>query len=209
MDNRYIKDFSYPDQNDPNFLYKIYKKREFYYYKIPKRDILKTYDDIKNYRDSNYKPGIKEAREHQSIISNMISPNTPYMGMLLMYGVGTGKTMAVIKIAEQFKEQVKKYNTKIFVLVPGPNTKENFKKELIESTNNIYYNDKNILNLLTEKELEYEKKLAINNTLQYYKIMSFKSFHKKVLGEKIVEKQSVKGKMKSIYKKNIHINHCN
>ena len=204
MDNTYIKDFSYPNQDDPNFLYKIYKKREFYNYKIPKRDILKTYEEIKNYRDSNYKPDIKEARPHQSIIANILSPNTPYTGMLLMYGVGTGKTMAVIKIAEQFKEQVKKYNTKIFVLVPGPNTKENFKKELIESTNNIYFNDKNILNQLTEKELEYEKRIAINNASQYYKIMSFKSFHKKVLGEKIIEKQSIKGKTKSIYKKNIH-----
>ena len=204
MDNSYIKDFSYPKQNDPNILYKIYKKREFYYYKIPKRDILKSYEEIKKYRESSSKPDVKEAKEHQSIIANIISPNTPYTGMILMYGVGTGKTMAVIKIAEQFKEQVKKYSTKIFVLVPGPNTKENFKKELIDTTNNIYFNNKNILNQLTEKELEYEKKIAINNALQYYKIMSFKSFHKKVLGEKIIEKHSVSGKTKSIYKKNIH-----
>ena len=204
MDNSYIKDFSYPNQNDPNILYKIYKKREFYYYKIPKRDKLKTYEEIKKYRESSNKPDVKEAKEHQSIIANIISPNTPYMGMILMYGVGTGKTMAVLKIAEQFKDQVKKYNTKIFVLVPGPNTKENFKKELIGTTNNIYFNNKNILNQLTEKELEYEKKIAINNALQYYKIMSFKSFHKKVLGEKIIEKHSVSGKTKSIYKKNIH-----
>ena len=41
-----------------------------------------------------------------------------------MYGVGTGKTMAAIGIAEQFKEQIKKYGTKIYVLVPGPNTRK-------------------------------------------------------------------------------------
>ena len=33
-------------------------------------------------------------------------------------GVGSGKTMAALRIAEQFKEQVKKYNTRIHILVP-------------------------------------------------------------------------------------------
>ncbi len=50
-----------------------------------------------------------------------------------MHGVGSGKTMTAIQVAEGFKEQVKKYNTKIYVLVPGPNTRENFKKELINN----------------------------------------------------------------------------
>jgi type I site-specific restriction-modification system R (restriction) subunit len=35
-----------------------------------------------------------------------------------MHGTGSGKTMTALKIAEQFKEQVKKYNTKIHILVP-------------------------------------------------------------------------------------------
>ena len=46
-----------------------------------------------------------------------------------MHGTGTGKTCTAIGIAEQFKEQVQKYNTKIYVIVPGTNIKENFKKE--------------------------------------------------------------------------------
>lgn len=52
-----------------------------------------------------------------------MSPNTPYTGLILMHGVGTGKTLPSIEIAEQFKDQVIKYNTKIYISVSGPNVK--------------------------------------------------------------------------------------
>ena len=45
------KDYSYPNIDDPSFLKKIFKKREFYYHKIPKRNIMKTYEEITKYRD--------------------------------------------------------------------------------------------------------------------------------------------------------------
>ena len=59
-----------------------------------------------------------------------------------MHGTGTGKTCTAISIAEQYKEQVKKYNTKIFVLVPGTNIKENFKKALLFCTGGTYLKNK-------------------------------------------------------------------
>ena len=54
-------------------------------------------------------------------------------------------TCAAINIAENFKEQVQKYNTKIYVLVPGPNIKESWKGQLITCTGSTYTNyiDKN------------------------------------------------------------------
>jgi superfamily II DNA or RNA helicase len=107
------KDFSYPDIDDEDLVSKIYKKREFYYNKVPKRDKMKTYDDVKKYRSLNCKQGEVEPREQQIILPNFINPNTPYKGCILMHGVGSGKTMTAISIAEQFKDQVKKYNTKI------------------------------------------------------------------------------------------------
>lgn len=198
------KDFSYPEPSDPEILSKIFQKREFYYYNVEKRDKLNTYEDVKAYRDLNCQANIKDPKEHQSIIANLINPNTPYKGIILMYGTGSGKTMAAIKIAEQFKEQISKYNTKIYVLVPGPNTRENFKKELIESTGNEYLKNKDLLTQLSKNEINYEKKIAIYNALQYYKILSYKTFYKKVLGEKIAEKStsSNKKKFKISYKKN-------
>jgi superfamily II DNA or RNA helicase len=199
---KFTKDFSYPEPDDPELLAKIFKKREFYYYRVPQRDKMETYDEVQKYRAANCKKGEIEPREQQAILPNYISPNTPYKGVILMHGVGSGKTMSAIRIAEQFKDQVKKYNTKIYVIVPGPNTRENFKKELLNSTGETYLKNKEALNQMTKAEVDREKKAAIYAALQYYKILSYKTFYKKVLGEKIVEKKIVgDSKIKSSYRK--------
>ena len=192
---KYIKDFSYPELEGPDLLTDIFKKREFYYYKVPSREIMKTYDDVKKYRALNCKQGDIDPREQQAIIPNYISPYTPYKGILLMHGVGSGKTMTAIRVAEQFKEQVKKYGTKIYVIVPGPNTRENFKKELLTTTGDTYLKNKEALKQMSKVEIDRTKKMALYDALQYYKILSYKTFYKKVLGEKIVEKKLV-GKSK-------------
>jgi len=55
---------------------------------------------------------------------------------------------------------------------------------------------------MSKQEIDMEKKAAIYNALQYYKILSYKTFHKKVLGEKIAEKKIVGDtKIKSSYRK--------
>jgi hypothetical protein len=201
--SKFTKDFSYPEPEDPDLLAKIFKKREFYYYRVPQRDVMKSYDEVKAYRSMNCKQGEIELREQQAILPNYMGPNTPYKGVILMHGVGSGKTMTSIRIAEQFKDQVKKYNTKIYVLVPGPNTRENFKKELISTTGETYLKNKGEHNQMSKQEIEREKKNAIHNALQYYKILSYKTFYKKVLGEKIIEKKLVgDSKIKSSYRKN-------
>ena len=196
------KDFSYPDPSDEDMLSKIFKKREFYFHRVPERDIMENYEEVEKYRAANCKSGAHEPREQQAILPNFISPNTPYKGLLLMHGVGSGKTMTAIRIAEQFKNQVSKYNTKIFVIVPGPNTKENFKNELIDTTGETYLRNKEALKQMTQEEIEIERRNALYNALKYYRILSYKSFYKKVLGEKIVEKKVVNDvKMKSTYRK--------
>ena len=198
------KDFSYPDPNDPDFLTKIFKKREFFYHKVPERKKLETYEEVQKYREQNCREGEIIPREQQAIVPNFISPNTPYKGVILMHGTGSGKTGSAILIAEQFKEQVKKYNTKIFVIVPGPNTRDNFKNEILTWTGETYLKNKNILNQMTKAEKEREIKIGLYAASQYYKIMSYKTFYKKVLGEKIVEKKlSDDNKIKSSYKKNL------
>jgi len=199
---KFSKDFSYPEPEDPDLLSKIFKKREFYYYRVPQRDKMESYEEVQKYREINCPKGQIEPREQQAILPNLISPNTPYKGVILMHGVGSGKTMSAIRIAEQFKEQVKKYNTKIYVLVPGPNTRENFKKELLTATGETYLKNQEGLNMMSKQEVEREKKSAIYAALQYYKILSYKTFYKKVLGEKIIEKKIIgETKIKSSYRK--------
>jgi hypothetical protein len=197
-----VKDYSYPEPQDSELLTKIFKKREFYYHKVPERNIMETYEQVEKYREQNCREGEVIPREQQAIVPNFISPNTPYTGIILMHGTGSGKTGSAILIAEQFKEQVKKYNTKIFVIVPGPNTRDNFKNEILLWTGETYLKNKNILNQMTKMEKEREYKIALYGASQYYKIMSYKTFYKKVLGEKIVEKKlSDDNKIKSTYKK--------
>jgi len=197
-----IKDFSYPEPNDPDIQAKIFRKREFYYHQIKPRDKMETYEDIKDYRDQVCKGEFK-LREQQAIMSNFFNPNTPYTGLLIMHGTGTGKSCTAISIAEQFKDQVKKYNTKIFILTFGPNGRETIKNELLFCTGETYLKNKETLNQMTKAEIEREKKIAINGALQNYKILSYKTFYKKVLGEKITEKEiSNDSKIKTKYRRN-------
>lgn len=81
---------SYPDPADPELQYKLYKKREFYYHKTPKRADVKEYADIKEYRDNICARNFA-LHEHQAMLGNFINPNTPYKGVLIFHGLGSGK----------------------------------------------------------------------------------------------------------------------
>ena len=353
------KDYSYPDPTDPDFQSRIYQKREFYSNRIPYREKLDKYEDIKAYRDEVC-GGHFELYGQQTFLSNYMNPNTPYTGLLIFHGVGTGKcilpdttininnyketietiwnksinkhqnsyfdgegewvqpydklnvisisndgnltrgnvklvykqkineiiklikfknglqigitkihkllttnswvndlhigdhicsllenqidieyleivsieeiqydnyvydldipehhnyvannifchnTCAAISIAENFKNIVKKYDTKIYVLTSGPLIKEVWKDQLIKCTKETYLKEiLNTIGYVDEFELEKAKKMAINLALQYYKIMSYRSFYKKVLGEKIKDETIVteNQKIKVSYRK--------
>ncbi len=375
LDENLKEDYGYPELDDQDIQYKIYKKREFYYHKSPERPLLKNYDEIKEYRDGICARNFS-LNEHQSLLANYINPDTPFRGILGFHGLGTGKciskdmqvllikdvtnifnnninlgyyeniakiwnnyhtiliydntngewsipkedlfvssmtdnnkiiikkvsklyrenvttqlkrielengmkieitkihklytengwtnelkvneniaipssihnrdkesstdilwskiksityfdyddyvydlevedthnyvangiichnTCTGVAIAEKFKSMVQKYNTKIHILVPGPLIRESWKEHLIKCTNETYlkYQDKSVY--IDEEEKERQRRMAINNALQYYKFMSYRSFQKKVLGERIVErKEEVDGKTRVSYRK--------
>jgi superfamily II DNA or RNA helicase len=181
---------SLPETSDEQFQKKIYEKREYYSNRIGELSDLKTYKDIKKYRDTAC-TGTFKLQPYQTFLSNFINPNTPYTGVLITHGAGSGKSAAAIAVCENFKPLVKKHNTKMYILVPGPLNKENWKRELIKSTGNTYITD-------TDSEIKSDYTKYINNALQYYRIISYKGFYKKVLGQKIIEK---KEKNKKTYKK--------
>lgn len=195
-------DYSYPEPGDKDMSFKIYKKREFQYHRIPSRKKMETYEEIEKYRDTVCKADFKP-RQQQAILTNLLNPESPLNGILVMHGTGTGKTCSAISIAEQFKDQIKKYNTKVWVLIPGPNTRENFKGELLFCTGDTYLKNKEILQQLSKGEQDREKKIGVYGALQNYKILSYKTFYKKVLGEKIVEKKlDDDNNIKSSYRRN-------
>jgi hypothetical protein len=194
-------DYTYPLPNDKEFQEKIYRKREFYYHKIPGRDELKDYNDVKEYRDKICTRKFA-LQEHQALLSNFINPDTPYKGILVFHGTGTGKTCVSITIAERFKPMIQKYGTKIYVLMSGPLIKENFKRELLTCTGETYLKQQDATVYVSQAETAKANKNALNIALQYYRLMSYRSFYKKVLGEKIVEKVKTKdNKIKASYRK--------
>lgn len=178
--------YSYPEQTSKDIQYEIYKKREFYGYKIKHRPDLSDYQNLKNYRAAACL-GDHALWEHQNMLSNFINPNTPYSGVLIFHGLGTGKTCAAIAIAEKFKEQVAKYGTKIHVLIPGPILKENWRDQLVTCTGNTYMKQEDNNVFMTEQMKFRNKMDAISQAMQYYRLMSYRSFYRKVLGEKIIE----------------------
>jgi hypothetical protein len=75
-----------------------------------------------------------------------------------------------------------RYDTKIYILVPGSIIKDNWMREIMKCSDNV--------NKIDKINKNYNSENYIKNTIkQYYKIISYKSFSKKVLGEKIIEKK--------------------
>jgi superfamily II DNA or RNA helicase len=186
----------YPETDDENFQSKIYKKREYYYYKLPDRPDLSKYENIASYRKKICEP-TGELLEQQALLSNFINPDTPYKGVLIFHGTGVGKTLAGLAIGEKFKQQVQRYGTQIYVLVPGPLLKEQWKEEFLK-LGDTYLKKSDNYAYMNEEDKEKIKKQAILSALQYYKITSYTSFRKRVLGDRIIEE---KKDGKTVFKK--------
>jgi hypothetical protein len=190
----------YPLPADPNFQSKIYKKREFQYYRSTQRKKINNYEELEKYRTEVCKKK-PTANPHQSFLANYISDKTPYRGVMIFHGVGTGKTLSALSISENFKNSIRRYQTKIYILVSGPLIRDNWKNDIIKFFGNDYFkeipHDPN--DDASMKEAEKSVKLLIN---QYYRFMSYKTFYRKVLGERIIEQKSVDNKEKKTYRKN-------
>jgi hypothetical protein len=70
---------------------------------------------------------------HQKLISDYLNLNTPYRGLLLFHGLGSGKTCSSIAISEQFKNT----NKRVFILTPA-SLAPNYEKELKKCGNIIF-----------------------------------------------------------------------
>jgi len=122
--------FLYPLLSQPDFNIKIAEKREFDDTKYPEEVIT----DIK--KQANFLCNEKEFElmPHQKFVRNFLSSMTPYNGVLLYHGLGTGKTCTAISVAEQTREYYKHLNSnKKILIIASPNVKENFKTQLFDS----------------------------------------------------------------------------
>lgn len=109
LNRRLEEEGLYPDIDDDDFLVKLLGKREFRESKQEKITDKMLDDDVCVVKEFEYTPV-------QRFIAQIMSPKTPYNGMLLYHGVGVGKTCTAILTAEAFLELSPK--NKVYILAP-------------------------------------------------------------------------------------------
>ena len=116
----------YPDLEDPQFLPKLMRKREFQesLQKSVKESLEEGKDRCRSSEDFELSPV-------QRFVSRFLSPRTPYQSALLYHGVGVGKTCAAITLAESYLEAFP--GRKVFIVAP-PNIQEGFKRTIFDAS---------------------------------------------------------------------------
>lgn len=163
------ENLEYPSQENPLFNYLINKKKEFIDYKI----ILDENKDLSEKSWLECNKDFFKLTPNQIFLKNYISPSTPYKSLLIYHSMGVGKTATSIAIAEQFKDIIKKFKKKIYVLTPGSLTNNYYngifdinkfdKEKYIDSYRSLYLMKKK-KNLKDIKNLNYVIPQVTGNT---------------------------------------------
>ena len=173
----------YPDYNNPNFVKEISSKKEFDYNK-----------NEFNY-NSEYNPCDAkdfELSNHQIFLKNFMNNKTPYKGLLLYHGVGTGKTCSAVSIAENFRDIYGRRGKKgeedkrIIVLVPNTNVENGWRRNIFDinkgdaqCTGNTFFNELNELNDKSDNTEKINKK--VNKIInKYYDFYGYREFANKI-----------------------------
>lgn len=148
-------DYLYPDLNDAEFNEKIAAKKEF-------QDAQydgKIYDIEKQ---ANILCSAKfELSPHQVFVKNFLSEQTPYKGLLLYHGLGTGKTCSAIGVAEETRHYLKRIGIKQqIIVVASPNVQGNFRSQLFDERKL-----RKITNLANANEYTWNIESCVGNSL--------------------------------------------
>ncbi len=148
-------DFLYPDLNDPDFNLKIALKKEF----ADAQYDGKIYDIEKQ---ANLLCSAKfELSPHQTFVRNFLSSQTPYNGLLLYHGLGTGKTCSAIGVAEEMRQYLKSVGLRDKILVvASPNVQGNFRTQLFDDRKLMKYT-----NIANQNEYTWNIESCVGNTL--------------------------------------------
>ena len=175
----------YPDIADTQFLTKLLRKREI-------RESLQSKLTNRDLQEDSCKTQEFEYTPTQRFVSQFLSPNTPYNGMLLYHGVGVGKTCTAILTAESFLELSPK--NKVYILAP-PAIQDGFYRTIFDINRVKLGDDADDLNEhegctgnryleLTQTQYEREKKdieFRVNKLIKKrYSIMGYVAFRNMV-----------------------------
>ncbi len=124
--------YLYPSLDDPNFNVKIATKKEFYDNRYEEKS-REDFDNIKEVAQRLCDNTEFELDPHQMFVRNYMSFQTPYNGLLLFHGLGTGKTCSSISVCEEMRTYLKQLGiTKRIIIVASPAVQENFKIQLFD-----------------------------------------------------------------------------
>lgn len=128
----------YPHLDDPQLQRKLSVKKEFRLYKYDG-----TIEDVETKANQMCKKNkVFELSPHQEFIKRFVSYQTPYNGVLLFHGLGSGKTCSAIGITEAIRSYSKYVSDfKKILIIASPNVQENFRLQLfnpskLEKVNN-------------------------------------------------------------------------
>lgn len=174
--------------NANNTQLSTYIRKEYQMNKVHQRKDMKniSYEELKKFREESCSRDADtfQLQPHQIFSKQYMKPTANNQSLLLFHRPGTGKTCIAIQIAEQYKKQVMKYGTKIYVLVSGPLLEQNFINEMLGPCGNSSY--------MNHREHDKYKKgntkifnKAYEKIRKHYEIMSYRSFLGRVLGHRI------------------------
>ena len=174
---------SYPSYQNPNFMFELSKKAEFFHHKITMNPT-----ELEGSCDSTK----FELGHHQQFLQNFIHEKTPYRGLLLFHGVGVGKTCSAISISQSFRDIYKRTQKKIICLV-SKNIRPGWKRTIYDPekgpnqcTGTTY---KHIVKSLEKTGFLYQKGMSrkINKMIsQYYEFYGYREFSGMI--QKLVDK---------------------
>tara|TARA_Y100000389_G_scaffold205108_1_gene263291 strand:+ start:13314 stop:16655 length:3342 start_codon:yes stop_codon:yes gene_type:complete len=127
---KYDTSFLYPEVGDPMFSFKIATRKEF----ADTAEVLISPAEDVDAIATKLCSAEFELAPHQAFVRNFMSFQTPYDGMLLYHGLGTGKTCSAISVCEEMRAYMLQMDiSKRIIVVASPNVQENFKLQLFDS----------------------------------------------------------------------------
>lgn len=189
--------YLYPSLDDSEFNIKIATRKEFsdtkYVGKRLDKEIEEVSDEICNAEF--------ELAPHQMFVRNFMSFQTPYNGLLLYHGLGSGKTCSAISVAEEMRDYMKQVGiSKRIIVVASPNVQSNFKKQLFDEnqldetewkktgvwniracTGNKFLSEINPMNMkgLTKQKVVSQVKRIINTSYLFLGYIEFANYIRK------------------------------
>ena len=121
-----IIDDNYPRLEDPFFAERLTQRREFAETRLPLQSRPSSLIEVEERAKALCDAGF-ELAPHQTFVRQFLSNRTPYHGLLLYHGLGTGKTCSAITIAEDYR--VAQPDARIYI-VGNDAIQENFRNQL-------------------------------------------------------------------------------